>query len=54
MNELRIKELTEKMKALLERNAHWRNCSDGSYEMALSVSGYYDLGDELKELRGTN
>ena len=52
MNELRIKELTEKMKALLERNAHWKTCTDGSYEMALSVSGYYDLGDEIKELRG--
>ena len=40
-------EIRAKMDALLESNKHWKSCQDGSYEMALSLSGYYDLRSQL-------
>jgi hypothetical protein len=40
-------EIRAKMDALLESNKHWKSCQDGSYEMALSMSGYYDLRSQL-------
>lgn len=47
----RVDEIEAKMKKILERNSHWKSCQDGSYEMALSMDGYYKLNDELKSLR---
>lgn len=47
----RIAEIEQKMKIILERNSHWKSCQDGSYEMALSMDGYYKLNDELKQLK---
>ena len=43
-------ELQTKLDAILESNQHWKNCQDGSYEMALSMSGYYDLKKQLTQL----
>ena len=40
-------EIRAKMDKLLESNQHWKSCQDGSYEMALSMSGYYDLRAQL-------
>ena len=40
-------EIQTKLDALLESNKHWKSCQDGSYEMALSMSGYYDLRAQL-------
>jgi hypothetical protein len=47
----RIAELEVLLKNLLDRNAHWKSCQDGSYEMALDMSGYYKLKNELKALK---
>ena len=43
-------EIRAKMDKLLESNQHWKSCQDGSYEMALSMSGYYDLQAQLAQL----
>jgi hypothetical protein len=42
-------EIRAKMDKLLESNQHWKSCQDGSYEMALSMSGYYDLQAQLAQ-----
>ena len=39
-----------KMDMLLEANQHWKSCQDGSYEMALSMSGYDTLKEQLAQL----
>lgn len=48
-------------KAIEERNAYWKGAQDGSYEMAMHNSGYYDickkiaaLESELNIVRGYN
>lgn len=43
-------EIQTKLDALLESNQHWKSCQDGSYEMALSMSGYYDLRAQLNAI----
>jgi hypothetical protein len=43
-------EIQVKMDLLLEANQHWKSCQDGSYEMALSMSGYYDLKEQLARM----
>lgn len=43
-------EIQVKMDMLLEANQHWKSCQDGSYEMALSMSGFYDLKEQLTQL----
>ncbi len=43
-------EIRAKMDLLLEANQHWKSCQDGSYEMALSMSGFYDLKRQLAHL----
>lgn len=35
---------------ILRRNSYWESCNDGSYEMALSNAGYYDLCKKIREL----
>ena len=51
MNEDKLKELRKLAALILSTNAHWKSCQDGSYEMALHNSGYYDLLDEINEIK---
>jgi hypothetical protein len=39
-----------KINQILSENEHWKQCQDGSYEMALSYAGIYELYEELREL----
>jgi hypothetical protein len=43
-------ELKQRIKEIEVKNAFWKSSKDGSYEMALDRSGYYELCDKLKEL----
>ena len=43
-------EIQVEMDMLLEANQHWKSCQDGSYEMALSMSGFYDLKEQLAQM----
>lgn len=36
--------------AILQRNAYWIGCNDGSYEMALDNSGYYRILEKIRVL----
>jgi hypothetical protein len=47
---MNIDEIKAKIAELETRNAHWKKCQDGSYEMALDRAGYWKLKDQLKEL----
>ena len=47
LDELTLEELKIKAKYILDQKAGWKSCQDGSYEMALSYAGYYDI---LKEI----
>lgn len=38
--------------AIKQRNAYWQGCNDGSYEMALDMSGYYDICKKIRVLEG--
>tara|TARA_R110000787_G_scaffold148401_1_gene262331 strand:- start:43 stop:213 length:171 start_codon:yes stop_codon:yes gene_type:complete len=49
---LKIKDLEDSCQGILDRCEHWKNCSDGSYEMALSVAGYHEKIEYLFKLRG--
>ena len=42
MNE-QINTLEKKAKDILANCESWKKCQDGSYEMALNNSGYYDI-----------
>jgi hypothetical protein len=48
MNELTLDELKIKAKYILDQKSGWKSCQDGSYEMALSYAGYYDLLNEIQ------
>ena len=50
MNE-QINTLEEKANDILARCESWKKCQDGSYEMALSNSGYYDLIKQVQALK---
>ena len=45
-----LETLQTRAKAILESNAHWKSCQDGSYEMALHNSGYWEIVEKIKEL----
>ena len=45
MNELET--LQARLKSILESNAHWKSCQDGSYEMALHNSGYWETVEKI-------
>ena len=47
-----LETLQARVKAILESNAHWKSCQDGSYEMALHNSGYWETVEKIKELTG--
>jgi hypothetical protein len=47
----RLEELQEKLKSILQYCDGWKNCQDGSYEMALHNSGYDRVLKEIKEIR---
>jgi len=40
-----------RMARILEKNQHWRECADGSYEMALMLDGYWVLEAIAIEMR---
>lgn len=45
-----LESLREAAAAILQRNAHWKSCNDGSYEMALDNSGYYRIREKIRVL----
>jgi len=45
-----LETLQARAKAILESNAHWKSCQDGSYEMALHYAGYRETLEKIKEL----
>jgi hypothetical protein len=45
-----LETLQTRLKAILEYNAHWKSCQDGSYEMGLTNSGYWDVLEQIKKL----
>ena len=47
-----LETLQARAKAILESNAHWKSCQDGSYEMALHYAGYQKTLEKIKELTG--
>ncbi len=46
----RVEILQSEIDQILAENEHWKQCQDGSYEMALSHAGIYELYEELREL----
>ena len=48
MNEMTLDELKVTAQYILDQKSHWKSCQDGSYEMALSYAGYYDLLKEIE------
>ena len=49
-----IEEMKQKLDEIAKKNAHWKTCQDGSYEMALNEDGYWKLLDEYKGLTNEN
>ena len=47
-----LETLQARAKAILESQAHWKSCQDGSYEMALHYAGYQETLEKIKELTG--
>lgn len=45
---LTVDQLKDLRKKILDSNAHWKSCQDGSYEMALHYSGLQQVDEELK------
>ena len=43
-------EIKQKMLRILEKNQHWKDVQDGSFEMALSADGYYELLLQLDDI----
>ena len=52
MSEFTLEELEAQAAAILAYNAHWKSCQDGSYEMAMHNSRYYQILERIKELKG--
>ncbi len=48
---MNIDEIKTKMDELLKSNEHWKKCQDGSYEMALFMSGYDKLKEQYNALK---
>jgi hypothetical protein len=47
-----LEEAEARMARILEKNQHWRECADGSYEMALMLDGYWVLEALALDMRG--
>ena len=47
----RVLELEVAIASIQNKNAHWKSCQDGSYEMACSYDGISKLYDELEQLK---
>jgi hypothetical protein len=45
-----LETLRARAEAILKAQAHWKSCQDGSYEMALHNSGYWNTVEKIKEL----
>lgn len=43
-------EAEERMARIREKNEHWRECADGSWEMAMTLDGYYVLEALRREM----
>ena len=52
IRELTLEQLEDKKQNIEERLSHWKNCQDGSYEMSLSFSGYWDVDAEIQRRIG--
>jgi hypothetical protein len=48
---MNIDEIKAKMDEIAASNEHWKSCQDGSYEMAMDRSGYYELAKQYKALK---
>ena len=46
-----LQKVEARMARIREKNEHWRECADGSYEMALEFDNYWSLDAIAKELR---
>jgi hypothetical protein len=46
----KLETLQARARAILETNAYWKNSQDGSYEMALHNSGYWEVLEQIKKL----
>lgn len=53
MNELdTIETLKMAAEAIKQRNSYWKSSQDGSYELALEMSGYYNIRKKIRDLEG--
>lgn len=43
-------QIKEQIDEIESKNAHWKRCQDGSYEMALSMTNYSELWKEYRRL----
>lgn len=43
-----ISDLQKEANEILESCAHWKSCQDGSYEMALTMAGYFEVIKRIK------
>lgn len=46
----KIEQLKKQIDEIEAKNAFWKRCQDGSYEMALSMAGVYRMCDEIRKL----
>lgn len=51
INELSADEIKALMMKIRKQNEGWKNCKDGSYEMALAQCGYMKLFERLCQLQ---
>lgn len=45
-----LESLKLQAKRILDNNAHWKSCQDGSYEMALHNAGYHNVMNKIGKL----
>jgi len=45
-----LESLKARAEAIAKAQDPWKRCQDGSYELALSINGYFDLLDKIKLL----
>lgn len=47
-----LQEVQARMARIREKNEHFRECADGSWEMALELDGYWVLEALAREMQG--
>lgn len=51
MNDLdTLESLKTAADAIEQRNSYWKSSQDGSYELALEMSGYYKIREKIRAL----